>query len=148
MGKVFKKSSVAALRCERLSRAVKPPVGGVRVCKRVVWHWLKERTVLEGARRVLLFGEAHAADPEMSRFAYPLSEYYVELAGKMMPGDKLKLVHPHVLIVVENVERAFNAASHGDLHAFRQHVRTIREELATLDAVLKHLKIRLPEPVR
>ena len=104
--------------------------------------------VLEGSRRALLFGEAHAADPEMARFIYPLSETYVELAGKMMPGDKLKLVHPHVLIVVENVERAFNAASHGDLHAFRQHVRTIREELATLDAVLKHLKIRLPEPVR
>ncbi len=104
--------------------------------------------VLEGARRVLLFGEAHVADPEMSRFVYPISEHYVELAGKMTPSERLRIVHPHLLIVVENVERAFDAASHGDLHAFRQHVRTIREELATLDAVLKHLKVRLPEPVR
>lgn len=104
--------------------------------------------VLEGARRILLFGEAHAADPEMSRFAYPLSEHYVELAGKMTPGERLRIVHPHLLIVVENVERAFNASAHGDLQAFRQHVRTIREELATLEAVLKHLKVRLPETVR
>lgn len=104
--------------------------------------------VLEGARRVLLFGEAHSADPELSRFVYPLSEHYVELAGRMTPGDRLKIVHPHLLLVVENVERAFNAASEGDQHAFRQHVRTIREELSTLDAVLKHLKVRLPETVR
>ncbi len=104
--------------------------------------------VLEGARRVLLFGEAHAADAELSRFMYPLSEHYVEMAGRMTPSERLKIVHPHLLLVVENVERAFDAAAHGDQHAFRQHVRTIREELATLDAVLKHLKVRLPETVR
>ena len=104
--------------------------------------------VLEGARRILLFGEAHAAEPEMARFVYPLSEDYVQLAGKMTPGERLKIVHPHLVIVVENVERAVNAAAHGELQSFRQHVRTIREELATLDAVLKHLKVRLPEPVR
>jgi len=104
--------------------------------------------VLEGARRVLLFGEAHAADAELSRFAYPLAEHYVEMAGRMTPGERLKIVHPHLLLVVENVERAFDASAHGDQHAFRQHVRTIREELATLEAVLKHLKVRLPETVR
>ncbi len=104
--------------------------------------------VLEGARRVLLFGEAHASEPEMARFLYPLSAQYVELASKMTPGERLQLVHPHLLIVVENVERAVNAAAHQHLQAFRQHVRTIREELATLEAVLKHLKVRLPEPAR
>jgi len=104
--------------------------------------------VLEGARRVLLFGEAHAADAELARFVYSLSEHYVEMAGRMTPGERLKIVHPHLLLVVENVERAFDASAHGDQHAFRQHVRTIREELATLEAVLKHLKVRLPETIR
>jgi len=104
--------------------------------------------VLEGARRVVVFGEAHSGDTELSRFIYPLAEHYVEMAGRMTPGERLKIVHPHLLLVVENVERAFSAAREGDHHAFRQHVRTIREELSTLDAVLRHLKVRLPEPVR
>ncbi len=104
--------------------------------------------VLEGARRVLLFSEAHAGDTELSRFAHPLAEYYVELAGRMTPGPQLAMVHPHLLLVVENVERALDAAAHGGQHAFRQHVRTVREELATLETVLKHLKVRLPDAVR
>lgn len=134
--------------CAAQSSATTPAAAQAPAARRDRVYLTQLSFVLEGARRILLFGEAHAADPEMSRFAYSLSEQYVELAGKMTPGERLRIVHPHLLIVVENVERAFNASAHGDKHAFRQHVRTIREELATLEAVLKHLKVRLPETAR
>jgi hypothetical protein len=104
--------------------------------------------VLEGSRRLLLWAETYAGDAELARFAYPLTEQYVAMSGRMTPPDKLSLVHPHVLIVVENVERALDAALRGDLPAFRQHVRIVREELVTLEGVLKHLKVRLPELAR
>lgn len=100
---------------------------------------------LEGARRVLSWVETHHDDPEYARFAYPLAERYVEMAGHMTPTQKLAMAHPHLLLVVENVERAVDAARRGDLTVFRQRSRTVREELSILDAVLKQLNVKLPE---
>jgi hypothetical protein len=104
--------------------------------------------VLEGARRLMLWAETYPADSDFARFAYPLSERYVDMAGHMTPPGKLAVVHPHLLLVVENVERAVAAAAAGDMAAFRQRTRTVREELASLDGVLKQLKLRLPELAR
>ncbi len=104
--------------------------------------------VLEGSRRVLLWAEAHPGDAELAKFIYPLSEHYVQLAGRMSPSEPLRVVHPHLLLVVENIERAVDAAARGDLPAFRQRIRIVREELSMLEGVLKHLKVRLPESSR
>lgn len=103
---------------------------------------------LEGARRLVLWVETHPNDPDFARFAYPLAERYVEMAGHMTPSKKLTTAHPHLLLVVENVERALDAAGQGDLAAFRQRMRTVREELSILDNVLKQLKLKLPELLR
>jgi hypothetical protein len=100
---------------------------------------------LEGARRLMLWVETHPNDPDFARFAYPLAERYVEMAGHMTPSKKLSSAHPHLLLVVENVERALDAAGQGDLAVFRQRMRTVREELSILDNVLKQLKLKLPE---
>ena len=103
---------------------------------------------LEGARRLMLWIETHPNDSDIARFAYPLAERYVEMAGHMTPSKKLTAAHPHLLLVVENVERAVDAAGQGDLGEFRQRMRTVREELAILDNVLKQLKLKLPELLR
>lgn len=103
---------------------------------------------LEGARRLMLWIETHPNDPDFARFAYPLAERYVEMAGHMTPSKKLTSAHPHLLLVVENVERAVDAAGQGDLGEFRQRMRTVREELSILDNVLKQLKLKLPELLR
>jgi hypothetical protein len=103
---------------------------------------------LEGVRRLMLWVETHPNDPDLARFAYPLSERYVEMAGHMTPSKKLSTAHPHLLLVVENVERAIDAAGRNDMAMFRQRMRTVREELAILDGVLKQLKLKLPELLR
>ncbi len=102
--------------------------------------------VLEGARRLLLWTETYIGDPEFARFGHRMAEGYVDMAGRLVPPEK-KLVnaHPHLLMVVENVERALDAAARGDTSAFRQRARIVREELLTLESVLKQLKLRLPE---
>jgi hypothetical protein len=101
--------------------------------------------LLEGARRLLLWTETYIGDPEFARFAHPMAEGYVEMAGRLVPPEKLLNAHPHLLMVVENVERALDAAATGDTPAFRQRARIVREELLTLESVLKQLKLRLPE---
>ncbi len=101
--------------------------------------------VLEGARRILLWTETYVGEPEFARFSHPLAERYVELAGRMVPPKRLVVAHPHLLLIVENVERALDAAATGDLASFRQRARIVREELVTLDSVLRQLKVRLPE---
>lgn len=101
--------------------------------------------VLEGARRLLLWTETYVSEPDFARFAHPAAERYVEMAGRLVPPERLVVAHPHMLLVVENVERALNAAALGDTPSFRQRARIVREELVTLESVLKQLKLRLPE---
>ena len=64
------------------------------------------------------------------------------------PTPKTAVVHPHVVLVVENLERALDAAAASDAGAYQKRVRIAREELLNLEAVLRQLKLRLPEPVR
>ncbi len=101
--------------------------------------------VLEGARRLLLWTETYVGESEFARFSHPMAERYVELAGRMVPPKRLVIAHPHLLLIVENVERALDAAATGDLPSFRQRARIVREELVTLESVLRQLKVRLPE---
>jgi hypothetical protein len=100
---------------------------------------------LEAARRFVLWVEAYGGDSELARFAYPMADKLVESASHLTPPPKWVPAHPHVLLIAENVERALDAASAGDLAAFRHHTRTVREELTILDGLFKQLKLKLPE---
>ncbi|MDB4976643.1 MAG: uncharacterized protein JWN48_4984 [Myxococcaceae bacterium] len=102
----------------------------------------------DGARRLIAFAESNIDDRELIKFARPLAERYVEMAGHMLPPGKTAVVHPHLLLVVENLERALDSAAAADMAAYQKRMRIARDELANLEAVLKQLKLRLPEPAR
>lgn len=104
--------------------------------------------VVDGTRRLLTYCDHHATTPELVRFAHPLSERYVEMATRMLPSAKLAVAHPHLLLVVENLERALDAAAASDKGGYQKRMRIAREELSNLEAVLKQLRQRLPEPPR
>jgi hypothetical protein len=103
---------------------------------------------LEGARRLMLWVETHFGETDFAHFAYPLAQRYVEMAGHLTPSQKLVPAHPHLLLVVENVERAVDAAASNQVEVFRKRARTVREELVIFDGVLKQLKFKLPELAR
>jgi hypothetical protein len=108
--------------------------------------YLAELSLLvEGSRRLIAFAEQNLDERELTRFAHPLAERYVELAGHMLPSAKVVVAHPHLILVVENLERALDAASAGDAVTYQKRSRIARDELANLEAVLKQLKLRLPE---
>jgi hypothetical protein len=104
--------------------------------------------VVEGARRLLAYCDQRAGDADFAKFAQPLAERYVELASRMLPSPKATVVHPHLLLVVENLERALDAAASADAATYQKRIRVTRDELSNLEAVLKQLKLRLPEPPR
>jgi len=111
--------------------------------------YLSELALLvEGARRLIAFAEQNLDERELTRFAHPLAERYVELSGHMLPSAKVVVAHPHLILVVENLERALDANAAGDAVTYQKRIRIARDELANLEAVLKQLKLRLPELAR
>jgi hypothetical protein len=104
--------------------------------------------VIDGARRLISFCEQHAEEKELARFARPLAERYVDLANRMLPSAKLAVAHPHLLLVIENLDRALDSAAAGDAATYQKRLRIARDELANLEAVLKQLKLRVQEPPR
>ena len=101
--------------------------------------------MLDGLRRTLIWVEMNPTNHELARFAHSLSAHYVEMSGHMTPPAELRMVHPHLIIVAENTERAVAAAAEDDVRTMRLRARTVREELRTLDGVLTHLRVRLPQ---
>jgi hypothetical protein len=104
--------------------------------------------LVDGARRLIAFSENNLDDRELLKFAHPLAERYVEMAGHMLPPPRSAVVHPHLLLVVENLERALDSAVAADTAGYQKRIRIARDELANLEAVLKQLKLRLPESPR
>ena len=101
--------------------------------------------LVDAARRLIAFSENNIDERDLIKFAHPLSKSYVELASHMLPPPKTAVAHPHLLLVVENLERALDSALANDMVAYQKRIRIARDELANLEAVLKQLKLRLPE---
>ena len=104
--------------------------------------------LLDGVRRTLRWVELHPGNEGLARFAAPLAQQLVLMTGHMTPPPELRLLHPHLLLITENTERALTSLAGGDPRAYRAHLRTVREEQRTLQSVLHHLQIELPEILR
>ncbi len=101
--------------------------------------------VLDGVRRTMRWVEMHPGNEALARFSLPLAQQYVAMIGHMIPPTELRLLHPHLILVAENAECAIAAEAAGDGRGYHNHVRTVREELRTLESVLHHLAVELPE---
>jgi hypothetical protein len=99
--------------------------------------------VLAQLRNVLHWLETNRTR-EQGAFAHSLAEGLVAAVSKMTPPQQLQIAHPHLMLAAENVERAADAAAHGDLKSFRVRARNVRDELRALQSILNHLSVRLP----
>jgi len=104
--------------------------------------------VLDGLVRTMHWVERYRGTSSAVRFAHPLVERYVEMAGRMTPSPDLVALHPHLILIAENVERAVAAAENDDMSMYRQRVRTVRLEMRTLETILAQLEVRLPSMSR
>ena len=87
---------------------------------------------------------AHLGDKELAQVAQTASEARVKAARAMSVPKEVAGVHPHLLLALENSERAAAAAADGDTDRFLHHLRMARDEDATFRALLGQQHLSLP----
>ena len=87
---------------------------------------------------------AHLGDKDLALMAREVADARVKAARGMQVPKEVAGVHPHLLLMMENSERAASAAADGDNEKFLHHLRTARDEDATFRGLLAQQKLALP----
>jgi hypothetical protein len=93
------------------------------------------RVMFDYAVRMNDYVRNHLGDRKLSAYAQTMAEQNATQAERMTPPENYRMVHPHFLLVLENVERSFHYASKGDMAKYRQHQKTVRKELDLVEAL-------------
>ena len=88
---------------------------------------------------------ARVYDKDLAFVVHKLAQARVEAAGAMLVPKEVAMAHPHLLLVLENYERAADAAREGQVQRFIAYQVRAREEEQTLRGVLKQLGWSLPD---
>lgn len=90
---------------------------------------------------------AHLTDRELAMVIHEAAEARLRAARKMQVPKEIVAAHPHLLLCLENAERAAAAAMEGDQQGFLRYLRQCRDEEGLFKALLVQLKYQLP-PVK
>jgi len=101
--------------------------------------------LIAGARRESDTLRQRFGDKELARLAYRLAQARLESAGTMMVPKEVVQAHPHLLLTLENYERAADAAVNGEGERFMIYCQRAQDEERTFRAVLRQLGWELPE---
>ncbi len=82
---------------------------------------------------------ARLSDKELAKVIHTLASARVKAAGKMTVPKEVALAHPHLLLVLENYERAAEGAAKGKTQRFLIYQLRARDEERVLRGVLKQL---------
>lgn len=88
---------------------------------------------------------ARLGDRELCRLVHDMASARVRAAGGMTVPKEVAQAHPHLLLVLENYERAAAAAVEGRATKFLVYQVRARDEERVLRGVLKQLGWSLPE---
>lgn len=77
----------------------------------------------------------HLGDKGLALYAQSMAERNANEAEKMTPPPQYKLLHPHFLLVLENIERSFFHAAQGKMDRYRYFQGVVRDELKILEAM-------------
>lgn len=104
--------------------------------------------MLEESRREGDLLQPRTHDKELVMVVQAMAEARVKVARKMECPEAVAKAHPHLLLVLENLERAADAAAQGNFKKFMEHLTTARNEDRTFRAIITELGYSLPEPER
>ena len=93
--------------------------------------------IVDWVTRAETWVNGHFEDTGLCRMAHSIAERHVELTRRMTPPQEFVSIHPHLLIVMENVERMFDYASADDRNSFRRHRRIVHEEMRVIAELLQ-----------
>ena len=89
---------------------------------------------------------ARINDKELAQLIHQLANARLEAAKSLLVPDKVVQAHPHLLLVLENYERAADAATRAEMERFLVYQQRARDEDRTFRGVLKQFGYALPEP--
>lgn len=101
--------------------------------------------LLSEARREADYLRSRFADKELARIVHRMAQARLESASSMMVPREVAQAHPHLLLVLENYERAADAAVRGQVERFLVYCHRAQDEERTFRAVLRQLGWELPQ---
>ena len=101
--------------------------------------------LVTGARQTNEWVLGHLGDKELAMVAETIADARVKAARNMLVPKDVAPVHPHLLLMLENSERAAAAAADGDPEKFLHHLRTARDEEAAFKSLLSLQHLSLPD---
>ena len=101
------------------------------------------RVMFDYAVRMNDYVRNHLGDRKLGDYAQSMAERNAVEAERMTPPDNYRMLHPHFLLVLENIERSFHYASKGDMAKYRQHQRIVRKELNLVEALAEQANLEL-----
>ncbi len=101
------------------------------------------RVMMDYAVRLDDYVRTHLGDRKLAAYAEAMSETSASEAEKMTPPEAYAMLHPHLLLALENIERSFYYASKGDMAKYRHHQKMLRKELQLVETLAEkeHLDI-------
>jgi hypothetical protein len=108
-------------------------------------YLVRAALLVSGAQRDADALRKRPHDKELARVVHQLAQERVRTAATMEVPKDVVLAHPHLGLVLENYERAADAARNGQMERFLVLLVKAREEEQTLRAVLKQLGWELPK---
>ncbi|MFT3770089.1 MAG: hypothetical protein QM820_32065 [Minicystis sp.] len=101
--------------------------------------------MLDEARREGDMLQPRTNDKEMILVVKALAEARARVGRKMEVPAAVAKAHPHLLLVLENCERAADAAAEGNFKKFMEHLMIARDEDRTFRVIIGELGYTLPE---
>jgi len=88
---------------------------------------------------------ARINDKELAELIHKLADARLDAAKGMLVPKEVVQAHPHLLLVLENYERAADAATRGEAEKFLVYQQRARDEDRTFRGVLKQFGYALPD---
>lgn len=101
--------------------------------------------LLDQARKEGDLLQPRTYDKELVLVIKTLADARARVARKMEVPASVAKAHPHLLLVLENYERAVSAAEDGNFKRFMEHLTTARDEDRNFRAILRELGFTLPD---
>ncbi len=100
--------------------------------------------LLEGSRAERDTAKTRPRDRELLELVHAVAKARNEAAHGMQVPKAIEGAHPHLLLVLENSERAFAAALEGHLEKFAEYIERARTEDRTFRAIVGKMGYTLP----
>ncbi len=101
------------------------------------------KLMLDYAVRTNEYVRQRLGDKGLASYAHAMAERNAAEAERMTPPKQYALLHPHFLLVLENIERSFFFAQKGELSHYRRHQKVVRRELQLLEALAERERLEL-----